>query len=200
MNKQVFLAEIASKLHGLPQKDIEERLNFYNEMIDDRMEEGLSEEAAVSEIGSADEVVSQILADFPLSKLVKERAMPKRRLKSWEIALLALGSPIWLSLLVGAFAIVLAAYAVIWSVIISLWAIEVSLWGCSLAGIISAVLMATQGNVTAGVAMLGASLFCAGLSISLFFACKAASKGAFLLTKRIALGIKSLFVGKGDTK
>lgn len=97
MNKQEFLAELRKGLHGLPQNDIEERLTFYNEMIDDRMEEGLTEDAAVSEIGTVNEVISQIVTETPLSKIVKEKVRPKRTLRVWEIVLLALGSPIWLS-------------------------------------------------------------------------------------------------------
>lgn len=62
MTKQEFLAELRRGLSGLPQNDIEERLNFYSEMIDDRMEEGLSEQEAVDGIGSVDSVVSQILS------------------------------------------------------------------------------------------------------------------------------------------
>ena len=57
---------------SLPQGDVEERLTFYSEMIDDRMEEGISEEEAVCEIGSVDEIVSQIIADIPFTKLVRE--------------------------------------------------------------------------------------------------------------------------------
>lgn len=41
MSKQEFLAELRKALSGLPQGDIEDRLTFYSEMIDDRMEEGL---------------------------------------------------------------------------------------------------------------------------------------------------------------
>ena len=44
MRKQEFLAQLRKALSGLPQDEIEERLTFYGEMIDDRMEEGLSEE------------------------------------------------------------------------------------------------------------------------------------------------------------
>ena len=52
MNKQEFLSGLRKGLCGLPQDDIEERLSFYGEMIDGRIEEGLSEEEAVSEIGA----------------------------------------------------------------------------------------------------------------------------------------------------
>ena len=105
MSKQEFLAELKAGLNGLPQEDIEERLTFYSEMIDDRMEEGLTEEEAVLAIGTVNEVITQILTDTPLSKLVKERVKPKRTLKAWEIVLLALGAPIWLSLLIAVLAV-----------------------------------------------------------------------------------------------
>lgn len=94
MDKQAFLTALRSGLSGLPQDDIEERLTFYGEMIDDRMEEGLSEEEAVAAIGEVSEIARQAVADTPLAKIAKERIRPKRRLKTWEIVLLALGSPI----------------------------------------------------------------------------------------------------------
>ena len=46
MTKLDFLMQLHSKLEKLPQDELEERLNFYSEMIDDRMEEGLSEAIA----------------------------------------------------------------------------------------------------------------------------------------------------------
>ena len=47
MNKQEFLAQLRKGLSGLPKEDIDERLTFYSEMIDDRMEDGIPEETAV---------------------------------------------------------------------------------------------------------------------------------------------------------
>ena len=196
MSKQEFLVQLRKGLSGLPQEDIEERLTFYSEMIDDRMEEGLSELEAVSAIGTVDAIITQILSDTPLTKLVKEKAKPKRTVKPLEIVLLILGSPIWLSLLIAAFAIILAAYIVVWSVVITLWSIEASFASCSLGGIVSAVIFAFQGNGLTGLAMLSAGIICAGLSIFMFYGCKAATKGILLLTKKMALGIKTLFVGK----
>lgn len=200
MSKQEFLAELKARLSGLPQSDIEERLTFFGEMIDDRIEEGLAEEEAVSEIGTVDEVVSQIVAETPLTKLVKERVKPRRTLRAWEIVLLVLGSPIWFSVLIAVFAVIFAVYVAIWSVIISLWAILASLAVSSLAAVAAALVFAFNGNWLTGAVMLGAGIFCAGLTILLFFGCKAATKGVLLLTKNIALGIKSLLVGKEGVK
>ena len=198
MSKQEFLAELRKGLSGLPREDIEEELTFYSEMIDDRVEEGLTEEDAVSEIGAVDEVVSQIVAEIPLSKLVKERVKPKRTPRAWEIVLLILGSPIWLSLLIAVLAVILAAYVVVWSVIVSLWAAEAALAAGLLEGVLSAAVFAVRGNALTGAAMLGAGIFCAGLSIFLFFGCKEATRGTLLLTRKTALGVKSLLIGKEE--
>ena len=196
MNKRQFLESLRRALTGLPREDIEERLTFYSEMIDDRVEEGLTEEQAVAEIGTVDEVVAQIMAEIPLSKLVKERVRPKRALRAWEIFLLVLGSPMWVPLLLAGISVIFAMYVAVWSVIISLWAVEVSLAGSALGGAVSAVVSCFQGNAVAGLAMLGVGAFCAGASIFWFFGCKAVTKGILLLTKKIALGLKSLFIGK----
>ena len=43
MRKWEFLSTLKNRLSGFPKQEVEERLNFYSEMIDDRMEEGLNE-------------------------------------------------------------------------------------------------------------------------------------------------------------
>lgn len=198
MSRQEFLEKLRKGLLGLPQDDVEERLTFYSEMIEDRMEEGFTEEEAVGEIGSVDEIITQIIEEIPLAKLVKEKMKPKRRLGAWEIVLLVLGSPLWFSLLVAAFAVVFSIYVALWSVIVSLWAAEVSLWGTVLGCIVAGVIFAFTGNGLTGAAMIGASLICAGLSAFLFFGCKFATKGAAWLTKKMALRIKNCFIKKED--
>ena len=52
---------------------------------------------------------------------------PKRQLQAWEIVLLALGSPVWLSLGLAALAVVLSLYVVVWSLDVSLWAVFAAL-------------------------------------------------------------------------
>lgn len=194
MTKQEFLAELRRGLSGLPQNDIEERLNFYSEMIDDRMEEGLSEQEAVDGIGSVDSVVSQILGDIPLSKLVKEKITPKKQLKAWMIVLIILGAPIWFSLAVAAVSVAFALYFSLWSIIISLWAVFASLV-ISVPGSIAAGIVAfASGGGLAGIAMMGAGLFCAGLSVFAFFGCKALTQGTVFLTKKAAVAVKRAFI------
>lgn len=193
MTKQAFMSQLRKGLSGLPQKDIEERLTFYSEMIEDRMEEGLSEEEAVSAVGSVDEILSQVPGEIPPEKTAKETSKPKRQVRPWEIVLLALGSPIWLSLLIAVFAVVLSLYVSLWSVIISLWAVFGSLVGCTFGGIAAGVVSSCGGNIPAGIAMIGAGIVCAGLAILAFYGCKAATKGILVLTKKLVLWVKKCF-------
>ncbi len=46
MTKQEFLARLEQGLSGIPRADLDERLGFYGEMIDDRTEDGCSEDEA----------------------------------------------------------------------------------------------------------------------------------------------------------
>ena len=197
MSKQEFLTQLRKGLSGLPQGDIEERLAFYSEMIDDQMEEGLSEEEAVSAVGTVDEIVKQAVAETPLAKIAKERIKSKRRISAGEIVLLILGSPIWLSLVIAAFAVILSLYISLWAVIVSLWAVFVSLAAGFIGGVLSCIIFAIGGNVASGIAMLAAGIVCAGLSILMFYGCKVVTKGILLLTKKMAIWIKNCFIKKG---
>lgn len=195
MKKKEFLAKLKARLRKLPREERKERLGFYGEMIDDRMEEGVSEEEAVAGVGTIDEIVSQIMAEEP-GRPVKEKIKPKGKMGAGIILLLILGSPLWLTLLLCVLAVVLSFYAVILSVIFAVWAAEISLLAGSVGGIAASIIVAVQGNILTGAAAFGASIFCAGLSIFLFFVCKNVSKGVFLVTKKTFSGVKNLFIKK----
>lgn len=198
MNKQEFLAQLRKGLSGLPQSDIEERLIFYSEIIDDQIEDGLTEEESILQIGSVDEIISQIIKDTPLTKIAKERIKPKRQLKVWEIILLILGCPIWLSLGIAIVAVILSLYISLWSVIISLWAVLGALIGCSFGGIVTGIFFAYNGNLLTGIAIIGAGIVLSGLSIFAFYGCRAVTKGILFLTKKLAVWIKNCFIKKEE--
>ena len=197
MRKQEFIYQLWKKLSDLPKDEVEERLSFYGEMIDDRMEEGLSEEEAVAAIGSADEIAAQIMGDIPLSKIIKEKIKPKRKLSALEIVLLVVGFPLWFPLLIVVpFSVIISLYATLWSVIVSLWAVFGSLIGSAAGVLIGGVCFIAVGYMPSGIFLIGASLFCAGLSVFLFYGCKATTKGSVWLTKKSVLWTKNLFIGK----
>lgn len=174
MTKREFLDELAAKLKHLPEEEREARVAFCGEMIDDRMEEGLSEAEAV-EVICRDEGLAA----------PEDEAMPSpKKTKAWEKVLIIGGFPLWLSLLLAAVSVVLSLYVVLWAVVVSLWAAFGALVGCAFGGIAGGVGFAIGGFGTAGLAAVGAGLVLAGLSILLFYGCRAVTRGAVWITKR----------------
>lgn len=196
MDKHEFLKTLRKRISSLPEEDIKRSLEYYSEMIDDFVEDGLSEREAVERLGNIDEIVSQILSQTSFVNIAKKKVKSGRVLRVWEIVLIVLGSPIWLSLLIAAFAVIISLYATLWSVIISLWSVFVSATACAPAGMLAGVIFVMYDNAATGIAMISAGIVCAGLAIFIFYACKAATKGTLLLTKKIALFIKKCFVKK----
>ena len=190
MRKSEFLYKLDELLEALPKSDTKRSLDYYAEMIDERIENGMSEEEAVAELGAPENIAEQILGEA--APIDAEKA-PKRnrRLSVFAIVLLILGSPLWISLLIAAFAIVLSLYVSLWSVIVSLWAVFGALAGTSFGAIVCAVGCFFKGDILAGIAVIGAGIACTGLSILMFCGCKAATNGTILLTKKIALRIKN---------
>lgn len=200
MNKREFALALSEKISLLPGEEIDERVSFYLEMIDERMEEGLSEEDAVSEAGSVDVIASQILAEIPLARLVKERLKPQRRLNAWEIILLVLGSPVWLSLVIAALAVIFAVYVSLWAVVVSLWGVFAGLAGGALGGLAGGIFFVCNGDALSGLAVVGASLVCGGLSVFLFYGCTAATKGLVKAAGKTAGWIKKRFARKEEAR
>lgn len=212
MTKQEFLAQLQSGLCALTESDAQERLNFYSEMIDDRIEEGLAEEDAVSQIGDVQTIINNILAEIPqraqtnvITKVDKPThhketsKKEKKRMESWQILLLVLGFPLWFPLLISAFAVVISLLAALWSVVGTLWgALFGALAGTGLGCILLGLGCIVAGNWVMGVALLGAGMCCAGLAIFSFYGCIYATKGAAWLTKMTFVGIARLFKGRRD--
>ena len=200
MNKNEFLAELRERLSGLPKEDIEKSVEYYSEMIDERIEDGLSEEDAVSAVGSVDEAVSQMTEDVPLAKLVKERLKPKRELRAWELVLIVLGFPLWFPLILSAVIVVIAIYIVIWSVVVSVYAVAVSSAACAIALPLAGILLFTTGGVPQGLFSLGAGLIFAGLAIMMFLASNQVAKGILWLSGKFISWIKHCFTRKEETQ
>lgn len=198
MNKTEFLAELEKNLNGLPKADIDERLSFYSEMIDDKLEEGQSEEEIIAGFGPVEDIAAQIIGDTPIVKIVKEKAKPKRALRTWEVVLIVLGFPVWGSILVALVCVAIAVVAVFFSVLASLWAVCASVLSGSLAGLGGAVISLINGEPASFFALLGAALVCAGLGIIIVVLCILASKGLFRLFRAGIRGLKKAIVKGGD--
>lgn len=196
MTKYEFLDALRELLRGMPPKEREESIDYYREMIEDRMEDGADEQAAVAAIGTPEQAAEQILKDTPMVKLVKQRVKPKRRLEAWEIVLLIVGAPLWVPLLASAIVVVLALYVVLWSLVVSVYAVMAACFACTVAGIVNFFIFCFAGRIGAALVILGAGILLAGIGLLLLLGANACAKGLVLLIKKMMLGIKKLLVRK----
>ncbi len=196
MNKIDFICEMNSRLYGLPEEDINKSIDYYCELIEDNVEDGKSEEDAVAALGDINEIVSQIMLDIPLTKLVKAKVKPSRTLRVWEVIFLVLGSPIWLSLLIALFSVVLAVYISIWAVVVSFYAVVLSLAVSTLAVIVGVFVSLFKGLFLNSLIFLSLTLICAGLTMLLFIGTNFFARGTFILGKLCVKGTKRMFVGR----
>ncbi len=194
MTREIFLKELARQIRKLPRADRKKYLDFYSEVLADRIEEGMTEEEAVGALGSPEEVAALIF--YELGQDPEAVKTTGRKLRAWEIVLLCLGFPLWFSLGAAVFAILLAVYLVIWAADIVLWAADLSLVACGLAGVAAGIVFACQGYTPQGICVFGCGFICVGISVFWFFVCHYATKGIVRLTKILSKCILRIFKRK----
>lgn len=195
MNKKEFIEELRVRLSGLPKEDLENRLSFYEESINDRMDEGKSEEEAIKDLGTVEEIVNQVAEETSLVKLVKEKVTPKRKVKGWEIALIICGFPLWFPLVLTGLILLFVGYLLTWVFTIVAYVIEGSFAVVSATGLIAFLAYTFGGEFN--LLPLGASIACLGAAILFAFVCYYITKGNIKLSKNIFIWIKRRFMRKG---
>lgn len=196
MNKAGFLEQLRVALGKLPQYEIDQSLAFYAEMIDDRIEDGLSEEEAVATLGNVQEIANQIIAETPA--IPKAVAKAKTGNRTLNIVLLIVFSPIWVPIALSLIAAAFTVYLSVWIVIFSLWAAVVALLASGLFALVATFFCLGMGFPLTALFSAGAGLVCIGLGLFSIFGVLAASKGLFNITKRFAKWIRSLFLKEGE--
>lgn len=200
MDKLDFLMALEEALSQLPEEDRRSSIEYYAELIDDRMEDGMSEAEAVASLGAPDKIAEQILMDMPLGKLVKSKVKNHRPMSTVEIVLLIAGFPLWFPILVAVLSVIFAVYISLWSVIISLYAVFVSL-ACSAVGVtLGGIVLCIFSGIPQGLFLAGAGLICGALALFFLPVCNLAAKGSVWIGKKLLQGIKSCFIRKGDAK
>ena len=161
MNRLEFINALGGRLEQLPKEEVQKVLDYYVESINDRMEDGMSEEEVIESFGDLDMLAAEILVEqgylappaAPVPALEPEPGSPdmpppagqKKHLPVWAVVLLILGSPIWLSLGVAAAAVGLSVYIVVLALLFSLWCIAISFAAAGYAGLPAAGLRRMPG-------------------------------------------------------
>lgn len=193
MKREQFLDELESRLQGLPKAEIEERINFYDEMIQDMIEEGKTEEEAVASFGGVDEVVLTIAGKTKMTSLVKERIRPKKRISGFGIFLIILGFPIWLPFLITFTVLALVGYFLLWVLIFVTYSVELAFIASAGGSLVATIFQYREGTFNYG--GIGVGILSFGIACLFFPVCIAATKANIRLTKKIFLGIKHKMIG-----
>lgn len=195
MDRYEFLYELKSKLAQLPEIEIEKHLSYYEEMIDDRIEDGMTEEEAVASLEDVSVIAERILMDTPITTLVKTKVKPKKGWTATAIVLAIIGSPIWVSLLVALAAVVIAVVASLWAVVIAVVAAVVAVVVTGLLLLIAPFFMIGRGIAVMLMCFAG-GLGIIGVALLGFVGVKYLIRGMSALCRAMGRGVKSIFIRK----
>ena len=199
MTKEQFLYALRMRLSQLPESEIQKSLSYYDEMISDLMDDGMTEYEAVDHIGDVGEVAEQILSEQPLSTLIKTKVKPRRGWTPLAIVIAVIGSPIWLSILIALCAIGISLYVTMIAIAISVFAVVISLVVAGI-GMIIAAFLSFAHSAGGMLALIGGGIAVIGLGVLAFIAAKYIVKGLVLLTKSIGRWVKSLFIKREEVQ
>lgn len=190
MTKNEFLESLRNALSEMDEEDRAKQLEYYSEMIDDRIEDGCTEEEAISALGSIYDIKKTIFAEMPLLKKVKTNIKPKKKMRAWQKVLLIISAPIWGSLFFAFACVAFALLIVVWALVISLYAVTFSLAISSIAMLASSPILLMNANAVQAVIIFGAALIVAGIALLSFIISFFATKGAVNLGKAMIKLIK----------
>ena len=197
MKKNEFLVALAVKLKNFPEEDVQKSLEYYGEMIDERIEDGMAEEEAVAAVGTVEEIAAEIVAETPMLQLIKQKLTLNRKLTAGETALLICGAPLWIVLLIASLAVLFAVYVSLWAGVIGLFAVPLTFGAGGIGGLIYAVLLGVQTTWGSGVAFAGVSLVLLGLVAPTYYVCKYLAKGLIAVGALFWRFLKKAFAKKG---
>ncbi|HMM06816.1 MAG TPA: DUF1700 domain-containing protein [Clostridiales bacterium] len=198
MNKAEFLQSLDQRLKSLGESDRQRSAHYFAEIIEDRMEEGMSEEDAVADLESLDDIVEGILNEKEEAQLLAAQSSKKRRFPLWlTILLLILGSPVWLPLLLTVISVATTLYLCLWILSACVYLAAVALILSGVAGFFAVFSAATVSGAPGAVFLAGAALLCLGGGILLFFPATWFAKWVVTLTKGCVLKLSEMFTGKG---
>lgn len=112
MTKNEFIKKLETELKDETYNTVTQVMTYYEEIIADLMEDGYSEEDAVSKLGSIQEAVENVKGTDDVIEIRKI----KTTTSAWVSVLLVLGFPLWGSLMAAALCLLLSVYILIWCI------------------------------------------------------------------------------------
>lgn len=201
MTKAEFLLQLKKELAFLPEQETEKALSFYSEAIDDRIENGLTEEEATADLGDMKKIIQEIQLELPISSLVKNKIKNSHKnsgSKTLWIVLAVCGSPLWIPLALTFVLLIFTFYLVIWTIIAAIYAVLLGFAAACIGGVAAGILRTIFISPANGLMIAGAAIVCGGLFLLLLRPVNALTKKLIYFTAVCAKKIKSLFITKKE--
>lgn len=198
MNKAEYLDTLREKLTETAISNIDSRIEFYSEMIDDRMEDGMTEEEAVASMESIDSIVATSKLEKPITTLVKEKVKEskKKAEKSGHtglwIVLAIIGFPVWFPLGIVFAAVFFSLYIVLWSMILVFFCVELAFGVTALGCLLGSLIFWGSLNFPTVLCFIGCALVLGSLAFLLWNPILALCKVTIQLFAKCISGCKHL--------
>lgn len=109
MTKYEYISEVEKNLGGIPYIEKVKMLDFYREMIEDKIESGMSEEEVIAELGDPVLLAARLRDEYRMNNPEQSASpppnqMPQKRSSGWKALLviaLIIGSPLILAVIVA---------------------------------------------------------------------------------------------------
>ena len=169
MSYQSWSSKLEGELRsrGVSQREIGRALEFWDEAFGDRREAGMSEEEALTDLGSVEAAATAVMEGLsPLQRGVcglrknRERAI-------LVIVLLVVGAIVWVPLAVALAIAALAVYVTLWCLIVAAWAFEATGYLMGASSLVAFALAVSSGNLLAGAYDGGIALAVGGAAVLL---------------------------------
>lgn len=212
MTKAEFLAYVQEKLSALSFAEQQRSLTYYEELIEDYREDGMTEEEAIARLGDPEEITKEILAEAAAQEAAEEtanpqqetgptyytdpqpdqpynpaphQATPRRGMGTGTVLLLVLGFPLWFPLLLTGLALLLVFYILLFIPIIIFGALAVGLGLGGVAGLVLSPFSLMEA-LPMGVFQIGGCIFVIGIAILCTFATIGLWRGVLLVIRKSA--------------
>lgn len=185
MTKAVFIDTLRRLLDSLNEDECNKFIAYYEEIIEDYKESGLTEQEVIEKIGSPQSIANSILSEQDLLNTSSNR-------KILNMILLILGFPLWGSLLLVVVLLILSVYIVIWCVPVTTGVSSVAFFLSSLVSIAGSPFMMLD-SLDGGIVQLGLGISLIGISILLGFITLYLSKKVICITKKFTFKVVKSF-------
>lgn len=112
MTKREFLKKLRSLLHEMDRKERERTIKFYDEMISESIDDGITEHDAVANLGNIYKIAGDILAEnLGNGQHAARKSSPG--LKVLNVLLLIIGFPLWFPVMLLVLAVFLGCLLVL---------------------------------------------------------------------------------------